>query len=506
MASFESAAESWIKSIPYTNEWTRRPSDDQSSVLAPSTDHDCPFKQEAERLSQRLVEMEQKLAALEKRVRGPTSEKMPPMAGEVRKKRPGDPAESLKKRRDNAAAREKLETEITPVPVPAEQRSCPTCGDGKMRPVGNGTPSVVYEYVAAHFRKRVYQRETLACTCGGHIVTAPCPDKLTDRCMYAPSFVAHLIVEKCEDGIPLYRLEKQYARLGIPIARSTMTDLFHRAAELLSPLSRRILARIAASEIVFADETSIKMLGSDKRAFVWVFLADNLVGFDFSTSRSGETPLRILGESQGELVVDLYTGYNKVTAPGRRRRAGCLAHARRKVFVANEVPGASVALELIRDLYVVEHDAREAGCEGTAEHLEMRRQRSRPLMALLLGWARYQRRTQSPKSLLAKAAGYILRNRKALTRFLYVAKLPLDNNRSEAALRRVALGRKNYLFVGHEEAGKNIAGLFSLVASCVVNEVNPVAYLTDVLTRLGSHDHRKLDELLPDRWRPPAPD
>jgi transposase len=472
--------------------------------LAPSTDHDCPFKDKAERLEQELEDVRQKLAAIERRLLGPMSEMMTPMAGEVRKLRPRDPAAAQKQRRDNAAARQKLDTEIVPVPVPADQRSCPACGDGKMKAVGDGTPSVIYEYVAAHFRRRIYHRETLACTCGGHIVTAPCPDKMADRCAYAPSFVAHLIVEKCEDGIPLYRLEKQYARLGIPIARSTMTDLFLRAASLLAPLAHRILARIAQGKIVFADETSIKMLGSDKRAFFWVFLADSLIGFDFSTSRSGDTPLRILGDSTGELVVDLYTGYNKVTAPGRRRRAGCLAHARRKIFAAKDVPGATVALELIRDLYVVEHDAREADCEGTDQHLQMRRERSRPLMARLLAWARQQRRTHPPRSLMGKAVSYLLRNRRALTRFLYVAALPLDNNRSEAALRRVALGRKNYLFVGHEEAGKNIAGLFSLIASCVANEINPVAYLTDVLIRIGSHDHRRIDELLPDRWRPPA--
>jgi transposase len=471
--------------------------------LAPS-DHACPFKDEAERLSAELEELRQKFAALERRVLGPKSEKMPPMAGEVRKKRPPDPEQAKARRRDNAAAREKLETEIVAVPLPDAVRLCPQCGGDALKPVGSGTPSAVYEYVAAHFRKRVYLRETRACSCGEYIVTAPCPDKLADRCSYAPSFVAHLIVAKCDDGIPIYRLEKQYARSGVPIARSTMTDLFHRAAELLAPISRRILEIVGKSPIVFADETSIKMLGSSKRAFVWVFLAEKLVGFDFSTSRSGETPQRILGDSTGELMVDLYTGYNRVTAPGRRTRAGCLAHARRKIFEAKDVPEAASALDLIRDIYVVEHDVRAAGCQGTAAHLAIRRERSRPLMARLLVWARAQRRSSPPKSLMGTAARYIVRNHRALTRFLRVAALPPDNNRAEAALRRVALGRKNYLFVGHEHAGKNIAGLFSILASCSANGVNPLDYLADVLTRIHSHDHRRLDELLPDRWRPPA--
>ena len=370
-------------------------------------------------------------------------------------------------------------------------------------PVGNGTPSVTYEYVAAHFRRRIYQRETLSCSCGKHIVTAPCPDKLADRSPYTASFIAALIVQKCEDGIPLYRLEKQFSRIGIPVARSTMNELFHRGATLLSPIAERILERVAQSEIVFADETSLKMQSSPKRAFVWTFLGDLLTAFVFSTTRSGDVPVAVLGESQGELMADLYTGYNAITVPGRRRRAGCLAHARRKVFEAKAHGEAQAALDILRDLYVARHDARDAAIEGTSEHLAFRRERSRPLVAKLLVWAREQKRHHGPKSLLGRASGYILRNRKPLTRFLYVAKLPLDNNRSESALRRVALGRKNYLFVGDEDAGENIAGLFSVVASCVQNKVNPVTYITDVLERIATHPHSDIDELLPDRWQPP---
>lgn len=467
-------------------------------------DHQCPWRDEAKRLAAEVEELKQRFAALERRLLGPKTEKMPPMRGEVAKARPPSPDEAREKRRAAAAEKAKLETETIDIPVPAEQRRCPSCADGgHLKPVGDGKPSVTYAYVPGYFRRKVHRRETLACTCGGYIVTAPAPDKLDEKSPYEPSFVAYAIVAKCEDGIPFYRMSKMFERTGIPIARSTITDLFHRAAERLAPLSERILERIGASPIVFADETSIKMLEGNKRAFVWTFLADHLIGFDFSTDRSGDTPARVLGDSTGELVVDMFTGYNRITAPGRRHRAGCLAHARRKVFEAKDVPGATEALEIVRDIYVVEHDARAAAIEGTEEHLALRKARSRPLMAKLLVWARKQRRVHAPKTPLGKAAGYIVRNRKALTRFLYVAALPPDNNRSEAALRRVALGRKNYLFVGNEDAGKNTAGLFSLVASCVHNGVNPVDYLADVLVRVDSHDHRRIDEILPDRWRPP---
>lgn len=467
-------------------------------------DHRCRWRDEAEKLRADIEELRQKFASLERRLLGPKTEKMPSMRDEVRKERPPSADEARRVRAENARAKEKLETEIVPVPVPEAERKCPSCGNEELKTVGHGTPSETYVYIAAHFRRRIYQRETLRCSCGGHMVTAPCPDKIADRSPYSASFIAAIIVQKCEDSIPIYRMEKQFARLGIPIARSTMTDLFHRGAELLAPIAARILARIAQSDIVFADETSFKMQSSDKRAFVWTFLGDNLTGFVFSPTRSGDVPLAVLGESQGELMADLYTGYNAITMPGRRRRAGCLAHARRKIFEAKANTEAQYALDVIRDIYLVEHDARAAGIEGTDAHLQLRHQRSRPLIAKLLVWARAQRRTHGPKSLLGRAAGYLVRNRKPLTRFLYVAKLPPDNNRSEAALRRVALGRKNFLFVGHEEAGENMAVLFTIVASCVQNELNPVDYITDVLELVATHPHRDIDAILPDRW--PRPD
>lgn len=486
--------------------------------MAPPDDHPCYWRDEAERLAAEkdvlageaerraaeVEELKQKLAALERRVLGPKSEKMPAMSGEVAKKRPPDPELAKQRRREAAAAKAKLETVGTDIRVPEAQRVCPCCGNAHLKPVGDGKPSVRYEFVQAFFRRRVDHRETLACTCGEYIVTAPAPDRFDERSPYEPSFIAYLVVSKCEDGIPFYRLAKMLSRTGIPVVRSTLNDLFHRAAERLAPLSERILALVPQSPIVFADETSIKMLEGNTRAFVWTFLTDQLVAFVFSPSRSGQVPVDVLGDSTGTLVVDMYTGYNQVTTPGRRIRAGCLAHARRKVFETKSAPEATEALDLVRDVYVVEHDARDQGVEGSDKHLEMRRERSRPLMARFIWWARRQRRTHPPKSPLGQAAGYIVRSRKALTRFLYDPALPPDNNRAEAALRRVALGRKNYLFVGNEDAGKNTAGLFSLVASCVLHRLDPVAYLTDVLVRIDSHPNNAIDELLPHRWRPPA--
>jgi len=220
-------------------------------------DHFCPWRDEAERLSAELADARKKLAALERRVFGKSSErrKVPSIERQLRKQRPAGREAAKKKRADNAAQKELLPTEIVEHRVPDEQRSCSACGIDGLKPVGIGKESVEYEFVPGYFRRRLHRRETLACGCGAYIVTAPAPARITDKTGYGPGFVAHLITAKCGDSTPIHRLEKQYAREGIPIARSTMNDLLHRGAELLSPLTRRVLAIIAAADVVRADET-----------------------------------------------------------------------------------------------------------------------------------------------------------------------------------------------------------------------------------------------------------
>ena len=475
-------------------------------MAPPSDDHECGWRGYAQQLQSDLDLIKAEVAELKRQKFGRRSEKapkMPSMEREVRGGTKADPAEAVRKRHERALAKEKLVSESVQVPVPAPERCCPHCHRVDLRPVGEGKASTMYDYVPGFFRRRVVHRETLACSCGEYIVTAPCPEKSTDKTRYSPSFIAHIIVSKCDDCLPLYRLEKQYNRIGVPIARSTMTDLFHRNAELLAPLANHLLARVAASEIVLADETTIRMQGTTKSAYLWTFLAGKDITYVFSTSRSGDTPTKVLGGTQGTLVVDAYTGYNKVTQVDGRTRAGCLAHVRRKFFEASRgVPEAEIALDLIRAIYVVEHEARERGIAGSAEHLALRQARTRPLLAQLFRWLRQQRGRHLPKGPMGKAIGYALRNHRALTRFTCDPRLPPDNNRSEAALRVIALGRKNFLFVGNEDAGVNIAGLYSLVATCVAHGKNPLEYLTDVLVRISSHPQSRIDELLPDRWQP----
>jgi transposase len=346
-------------------------------------------------------------------------------------------------------------------------------------------------------------RETLACRCGGCVVTAPAPPRWSSKTRYASSFVAYLAVSKCRGSMPFYRLESLAKCATVPIARSTMNELFHRAAAKLRRLDGPLFQVIRGDYLVLADETTFKLTTQSSKAFIWTFLGHGLTGYRFALTRAGSVATEVLGESQGVLVCDDYSGYNAVTGKARRRRCGCLAHARRKYFDAGNVPEAHEALALIGLIYAVEHEAERRGVTGTDEHAQLRKTFSTPAYYSLLQLARRLRKLHAPKTLLGRAARYTTSNSRALRAVLEDLRIPPDNNRTENAIRIVALGRKNWLFVQSEEAGKNVAILYSLIASCERASVNPIAYLTDVLDRIDGLEDGDLRELLPDRWKPP---
>jgi transposase len=368
---------------------------------------------------------------------------------------------------------------------------------------------VVYEYIPARFEKQLHVQQRLACTCGKGVVTAPTPPKVVDRGEYGPGFIAHVVSSKCADSLPLHRLAQRLERGGVPMSRSTLTDLFHLAAEVLSPLSRRLLQNIARAEVVWADETPLRVLDVKKTrlGYLWTFLTRNekgqwLMGYRFSLGRAGKTPRDVLGGTTGALVVDAYTGYNAVTLPTGRVRVGCWAHVRRKFFDAlPTAPEASAVLESILTLYRVEHEALKAGVVRTLAHRALRQQKSRPVLEALHASFMQQKALHLPKGPMGQAITYALNQWQPLCRFVEDERLPLDNNRSEGALRKAALGRKNFLFVEHEAAGENLAGLYALVSTCEANSINPEAYLADVLLRVQTHPNSRLDELLPHEWK-----
>ncbi len=344
----------------------------------------------------RSERLEAEIERLEKQLLGPKTERVPPVDRELRdekemtdEERARRREEMARKRRERALAKNAaLATEEVSYSVPDAMKACPKCKGSRFRRIDDES-SATYEYVPGQFVRRLHKREKLACTCGQHIVTAPSPPKLVAGGQYGFGFVAFLIVEKCADSIPIHRIEKRFARLGIPISRSTMNDLVHTAAEVVRPLVLRLEKRIASLDVVLADETSMRLQDRVKRGFVWVFHGhDDVSGgelalYVFATSRSGDTAARILGGTHGALVVDGYTGYNQVTDPEGRARGGCWSHLRRKIFEArSKAPAeADEALAIIRGLFRVEHDASEARIVRTPAHLALRAERSKPLVA-----------------------------------------------------------------------------------------------------------------------------
>jgi transposase len=241
------------------------------------------------------------------------------------------------------------------------------------------------------------------------------------------------------------------------------------------------------------------------RGYMWAFNTDERVAYVFSPSRSGETAAEVLGDSQGFLVADAFSGYNRVTTPKGRTRVGCWAHVRRRFFDARDhAPDeCKQALGAILALYEVEYEAANENLLGSDKHLAMRKVVSQRIIAELRVWLELHKERFPPQSRMGKAVRYPLNHWESLIRFLEDASLPLDNNMSERLLRAIAVGRKNFLFVGHNGAGHNLAVLQSLVSSCQINGVDPQAYLTDVLIRIQTHPQSQIDELLPHRWEPP---
>ena len=478
-------------------------------MVLPPIDHECSLQKIVTDLADRLAKLEHENAQLKKTLFGARSERSPKMP-RVKVAEPATP-EEVKKKRKARAAEAKAQTPTLRVEhkVPDELRRCTACGRTDLVPMGAGKVTSVWEFVPARFVRHEHVQEVLRCKCGGCIVTAPGAPKVVEKGKYGPSFLAHLAVAKCADHLPIYRLEKELARKGVPVARSTMNALLHRSSALLKPVWTRLLAEICQREAVLADETRLRILkdadGKPKTGFVWTFgayAADG--GFDvayqFADSRSGATPKALLEGTRGVLLVDGYSGYNDIEKVSSRRRAACLAHVRRYFFDAlRTAPVAQEALDLITELYRVEHAAKERQLSEAA-YLEFRKRRAGPIRKRLKAWLDAHSTRQPPKSPLGTAIRYALGQWNELGVFLTVAGVPLDNNASERSLRRIAIGRKNYLFVSDVESGKSLAGLYSLVATCESRGINPFDYLTDVLARVQDHPASTVPDLLPGAW------
>lgn len=456
-------------------------------------------------LTAKLHEAEHELAVMKKQIVGPKTERMPTPDDEAKKRSRERPSRgghtNPDKRKKNAAALAALPTCVVPHPIPDDERRCPHCGE-EVRPIGEGDVSFEIEWIPGRLVRRKHVVETGRCRCKQHYARGPAPERVEEGCTFGPAFIAKLVVDKCGDAIPIYRVEKRMRRQGIPLSRSTMNDLLLRAADLLERLYDVALAELRIDSHLQADETSFRMQGQRERVFVWAFLSKRYTLYVFSPSRSGDTPKTLLEGTTGALVCDGHSGYNVVTDVDCRTRGGCWCHARRKLFEAlPAAPDAREALDIIIDLFLVEREADERNIVGTPEHLALRRDKSAAALNKLLLWMKETKPRYEPSSAMGKAIGYMVNQWARLTAFMDDPRIPIHNNASESALRIVAMARKSSLFFGNEEAARRLVILYSLVATCEKNGVNPEVYIRDVLMRLPSWSEHRIGELLPHRWK-----
>jgi transposase len=366
--------------------------------------------------------------------------------------------------------------------------------------------------VPAQFFVLRHIRGKYACACCQSIQAAPMPAQIIDKGIPAPGLLAQVVVAKHDDHLPLYRQTEIYARSGVHIPRSSMAQWIGICGVRLAPLAQALKEFIVGHDVVNADETPIKLLapgkGKTSRAYVWVYRTTNFVNqravyYDFTTGRGGENARRVLQGFAGTLVSDDFSGYHALQSQGVTA-ALCMAHARRKLIETHQFNGSPIAGQAIAHiarLYEVEREAREL--EPEARRL-WREQHARPVAEALHAWLTEQRQKLAKADVTAKAIDYALSNWTGLTRYLDDGNVPIDNNAAENAVRPLAVGRKNWLFVGSQQAGERAAVVLSLIESAKLNGHDPWAYLKDVFERLPTLKQRDLAQLLPHNWRPSA--
>ena len=385
---------------------------------------------------------------------------------------------------------------------------CSGCG-GMLRYLGEDVAEML-EYVPARFKVVRHVRPKLVCGGCEHIAQVAAPSRPIARGLAGPGLLAHVLVSKFVDHLPLYRQCEIYAREGVDLERSTLADWVGQSSQLLRPLINALERHVMNGHKVHADDTPIGVLapgnGKTKTARLWTYVRDDrpagyttpsAVWFAYSPDRKGEHPRAHLKAFSGILQADGYAGFAQLYTTGSIQEAACWAHARRKfydVYKDLASPLAAEALQRIAALYAIEGEIR-----GQPPDLRrtVRQSRASPLLEQLEVWLNQTLAHVSKKSALGGAILYALNRWQALTRYCDDGRIEIDNNAAERALRAVALGRKNYLFVGSNAGGERAAAIYSLVGSAKLNGLNPQAYLTHVLERIADHPINRVDELLP---------
>src|SRR5271156_6191521 len=395
-----------------------------------------------------------------------------------------------------------------------EHQACPCCG-GELHVIGE-TVSEMLDHVPARLRVIRICRPRYGCRACGTIHQAPAPERPIAKGIASPGLLAHVLVAKYCDHLPLYRQSQIFARHGVEIDRSTLANWVGGACWWLEPLQARLARNVFASSKLFADDTPIPVLdpgrGRTKTGRLWVYARDDrpwdgpdppAAVYFYSPDRKAERPAGHLQDFRGVLQVDGYAGFERLTAPGDIVLAACWAHARRKFYDLHEATGSPIAAEALRriaELYAVERTILGLAAD---QRRHVRDASSRLLLDAMKPWLQTELARIPGRSALAEAIRYALARWEALCLFLGDGRIELDNNPVERAIRPIALGRKNHLFAGSDGGGIRWATVCSLIATAKLNNVEPFAWLRDVLQRMtNGYPMSRLDDLLPWNWQP----
>jgi transposase len=389
-----------------------------------------------------------------------------------------------------------------------DHEACPDCG-GRLRQLGEDVAEML-ERVRACFKVIRHVRPKLSCDACDRIVQAPAPSRPIDRGLAGPGLLAHVLVSKYADHLPLYRQSEIYAREGVDLDRSTMAGWVGASSELLAPLVEAVRVHVMSASKLHADDTPVPVLapgnGKTRIGRLWTYVRDDrpsgdaiapAVWFAYSPDRKGENPRQHLKHYRGALQADAFAGFQQLYEGGAINEVACWAHARRKfheIHIAHASPTTAEAIERIAALYAIEAEIRGSTPEIRRS---IRQARARPLLESMRTWMEATLAKLSRKSDTAAAIRYASSRWQALTRYVDDGQLEIDNNAAERALRVVALGRKNYLFCGSNAGGERAAAIYSLLGSAKLNGLDPELYLHQVLERIADQPISRITELLP---------
>ena len=413
--------------------------------------------------------------------------------------------------------------------VIAAPQSCPCCGSSKLSKLGEDITETL-EVIPRQWKVIQTVREKFSCRDCETITQPPAPFHVTPRGFAGPNLLAMILFEKFGQHQPLNRQSERYRREGIDLSLSTLADQVGACAAVLQPLHALIERHVLAGERLHGDDTNVPILAKGKtiKGHIWTYVRDDrpfgghappAALYYASRDRRHEHPARHLGGFSGILQADAYSGYNELydasRAPGPITPALCWAHARRQFFeladiAANARRGKNaaaispIALEAVKRIDALFDIERGINGQSAEERLRVRKEQSASLLTKLEAWLREQRARLSNSSAVAGPVDYMLRRWERFARFIDDGRICLTNNAAERALRGFALGRKSWLFAGSERGAHRAAVMATLIITAKLNDVDPQAWLADVLTRIAAHPSHRLDELLPWNWTPPA--